>query len=240
MRNRSLAPILLCAALGLVAGCGVQSHEPSAERPVQDPVLARALHDPLMTDPDLASRNQANAVLGFHYGHPLPLFVADDEARERARDAMRLELLEDGPIPQLPEMAGESVWPRLADLTNSAEMVEAVGGPSGCTTQLSDDLKWSLQLPQSTSLMPHSMVQVASGVDNGTCAVRVVRYLSPASVEDALEYHFVKTERARFRVEIFDEPEMHLRAERRDAVIAVHFREGGHGMTAVDVIHWRK
>ena len=47
-----------------------------------------------MVDPDLAWRTEANAVVGFREGHPLPPIEARDDAANRAREAARIELLE--------------------------------------------------------------------------------------------------------------------------------------------------
>ncbi len=235
------APLFLFAvtAFTLVA-CG---EEPIVEaEPVlaQDPLLARALNDPLMVDPDLSWRNEANAVIAYRDGHPLPPFNAHAGAADRARDAARIELLENGPIPDLPAASGGEGNPSLAELTNAGDMVEAVGSRTDCIENLTGRLTWSTGLPPTSSIMPHGMVRQAAGVDEGTCVIRVVRYLTPVSREDALEYHFTKADRARFRIERFDAPEMQLRGERRDQVMAVHVRESTGGMTAVDVIHWRK
>lgn len=115
-----------------------------------------------------------------------------------------------------------------------------MGSREDCIDDLTDDITWSTGLPPTSSVMPHGMVRQAAGVDQGTCVIRVVRYLTPVASEDALEYHFAMADRARFRIERFAAPEAQLRAERRDQEIAVHVRPGPGGMTAVDVVHWRK
>ena len=84
------------------------------------------------------------------------------------------------------------------------------------------------------------MVQQAAGVDSGDCVIRVVRYLTPIGVADALEYHVTKADRASFSIRRYDAPEVQIRADRRDQAIAVHMREGPGGMSEVDVIYWRK
>jgi hypothetical protein len=240
MHNRAFLPLIAVLACTLVAGCS----EPEVQAPPEvlgrDPLLARALNDPLMVDPDLSWRNEANAVIAIRDGHPLPPFDARDNARQRARDAARIELLENGQIPPLPAPLGDVGKPALASVTTADEMIRAVGAPADCIDGLTDDLNWSTGLPPTSSIMPHGMVRQAAGVDQGTCVIRVVRYLTPVSPDDALEYHFTKADRARFRIERFAAPEAQLHAERRDQEIAVHVREGPGGMTAVDVIHWRK
>ncbi len=235
VQNLVLAPLAL-----LLSACAGETADEPADNLNQDPQLARALNDPLMVDPDLTWRNESNAVIAFRDGHPLPPFEASDVAAGRAREAARLELLEDGQIPSLPAASSGVGSGALADLATAGSIVEAVGSRTDCIEDLDGDLRWSTQLPETSSIMPHGMVQQAAGVDEGTCVIRIVRYLTPAGLDDALEYHFVKADRARFRIERFDLPEAQIRGERRDQKMAVHVRAGDRGMTAVDVIHWRK
>lgn len=239
MKNSAIKIALAATAFASLSSCGEEPSEQSAQVLDQDPLLARALNDPLMVDPDLAWRNEANAVIAYRDGHPLPPFDASEDSTMRAREAARLELLENGPIPALPAVSGEGA-PSLADLTTASAIVEAVGSRTDCIQGLEADLRWSTQLPETSSVMPHGMVQQAAGVDQGTCVIRVVRYLTPAGIDDALEYHFTKADRARFRIERSDAPEAQIRGERRDQQMAVHVRAGPNGMTEVDVIHWRK
>ena len=238
-RRVSAFPFALLACLALAA-CSDSESEQGNPDLFPDPLLARALNDPLMVDPDLAWRNEANAVIAYRDGHPLPPFEAREDAANRAREAARIELIEGGQIPAIPDASQAAGLASLAALTTADAMLEAVKGPMNCVEGLEDNLIWSTRMPQTSSIMPHGMVQQAAGVDEGNCVIRVVRYLTPASREDVLEYHFTKADRARFRIERFEMPEPHLRAERRDQVLTVHMREGPGGLTAVDLIHWRK
>lgn len=231
---------LTVTAFAALSAC---DREPSATPiPVvsQDPQLARALHDPLMADPDLAWRTEANAVVAFRDGHPLPPIEAREDAADRAREAARLELLESGQIAPLPAISKDAGGVSLAGHTSAGAMLEAVGGRTDCIGQLDADLKWATSMPPTSSIMPHGMVQQAAGVDAGNCVVWVVRYLTPVDIEDVLEYHFTKVDRARFAIALHRSPEAQLVAERRDQKLSVNVREGPGGMTAVDVAHWRK
>ncbi|MHA7818934.1 MAG: hypothetical protein ACX930_04730 [Erythrobacter sp.] len=238
MQARMIPLALAAASLAALSACGEESGEAEQAVPLKDPQLARALHDPLMVDPDLAWRTEANAVVAFRDGHPLPPIEAREDAADRAREAARLELLEDGQIPPLPELSGSGV--SLAGLTTAGEMVEAVGGRADCVGEMDSDLQWATKMPSTSSIMPHGMVSQAAGVDSGTCVLRVVRYLTPVGIEDVLEYHFTKVDRARFDIALHRSPEAQLVAERRDQKFSVNVREGPGEMTAVDVVHWRK
>lgn len=236
---RLVLAALVCASL---AACGEDVSEADADslKLAKDPILARALNDPLMVDPDLASRSLANAAITFSEGHPLPPLEARDDAAARAREIARLELLENGQLPDVPAAVPGDGPAAIGGLDNAGEIIEALGSRTDCIDSLDGRLIWSTELPDTSSIMPHGMVQQAAGVDVNTCVIRVVRYLTPVSVEDALEYHFTKADRARFSIERFDTPEVQIRGERRDQALAVHFREGPGGLTEVDVVHWRK
>jgi hypothetical protein len=240
MHHRAFCLGLAALASVTVAACGDEAREEPTEILTQDPLLARALHDPLMVDPDLAWRNEANAAIAFRDGHPLPPFEANEFSRERAREASRIELLSNGPVPDLPAAQAGAGEPSLAGLATAPDIIRAVGSRTDCIDRVDGRLGWSAQMPPASAIMPHGMVQQAAGVDVDNCVIRVVRYLTPVSPEDALEYHFTKADRARFRIERFAEPEAQLRAERRDEQLSVHVRSGPGGLTAVDVVHWRK
>lgn len=227
------------AALGLAA-CSEQA-EPDAVGDVlsSDPLMARALADPLMVDPDLAYRNEANAAVTVRHDHPLPPLVATDELAILARDAARVELLNDGPIPDPTFPTGEAA-PAVAKLSYAGEIVAALNGPADCAASLESGLIWAADMPTTASIMPHGMVQQAAGVSNGECTMRVVRYLTPVGVDDAIGYHFARADRARLRPTVFENPESAVIGDGRTEFLAAYVREGPGGMSAVDLVYWAK
>lgn len=231
------------AALTMSA-CDASTEAPSADPAstalTQDPLVSRALGDPLMVDPDLSWRSEANAAITFADGHPLPPFEARPDAASRALEAARVELLSAGTIPALPQAVSDEGAPALGGLETAGEIVKALDARPDCIDRMDARLGWSTQMPETSSIMPHGMVRQAAGVDVGTCVIRVVRYLTPVSIDGVLEYHFTKADRARFDIKLFAAPEVQMRADRRDQAIVVHVREGPGGMSAVDVVHWRK
>ena len=239
----NLGPIF-CAtpflALSVLTACnetgGQQPFESAAL--AQDPIIARALSDPLMTDPDLASRNQSNAVIAFHDSQPLPPIAAHEEASSRAREAVRLDLLTGGQVETLPSPIEDDEAVSLASFSNAGEIMEAVGSRMDCIESMDASLLWSTQMPATSAIMPHGMVQSAAGADTDRCVVRVVRYHTPVGVDDALEYHFNKAKREGFDMDHLEGPEAQLRGEWRNERIAVHVRQGPRGLAEVDVVHW--
>ena len=240
MHIRALPLAVTGLALALLAACSQEPDAAPIDVLAQDPQLARAVHDPLMVDPDLSWRTEANAVVALREGHPLPPYEMREDATERAREAARLELLENGQIPALPAASQGAGGVSLAALGTASAMVRAVGAREDCIARMDASLAWSTRMPETSAIMPHGMVTQAAGVDEGTCVVRVVRYLTPASIDDVLEYHFTKLDRARFGLTLYAAPEAQIVAERRDQALRINLRAGPGGMTAVDVVHWRK
>ena len=150
-----LAWVWALTALAL-AGCAPDAVDAPVDMFDHDPVVARALHDPLMIDPDLAGRSNAYSLIELSDGHPLPVFKATSEAAVRARSAARLELLEGGQIPDLPAPSSGSSGFALGQMARANAMVEAAAGPLYCTDLLEDDLIWSTRLSPATALPPQS------------------------------------------------------------------------------------
>ena len=138
--------LLTCGAL---AACSDAQTNSAYADPilVQDPIIARALSDPLMVDPDLASRNRVTAVIAFHDGHPLPPFVADDEAASRAIEAARLELADGRQIADLPAATDGEGSPALGSMDHAGDILAAVGSRTDCIEGMDASLIWSTQMP---------------------------------------------------------------------------------------------
>lgn len=239
MKTRPISLAILPALM--LAACGDETApDPAGAATSSDPLLASALNDPLMVDPDLAYRNEANAAITIRHDHAMPLFGGSDEAAQRAREEARLQLLENGSVLDLPDpVDGEGVG-SLAGETTASAMINAIGGPAACTQSLSEGFAWAARLPEAARVMPHGMVQQAGGGDANGCSVRVVRYLTPATIEDALEYHFNRAHRAQLRVERFSKPEQIVRASRGSTQFIVHARPAPNAMSAVDLIYWQR
>lgn len=239
--HRALIP-LLCLGLAACADRGAKTAADDAALIAQDPVIARALHDPLMSDPDLASRNEANAALGWADGHALPVLPVSGESARAAREALRLELLEQGPIPALPapqEPEREGAQGKsLGPLASADDLLAAVGAPAGCAARLREDFALAASLPPVASLPPQGMVMQAGGSDTTGCSLRIVRYASHAAPEDVLQYHFARAFRAGLMARRFAVPEDSIIAIGTDgAALAVHIRPGAHGLTRVDLVY---
>lgn len=233
---RPLLPALVLPVL--LAACSDGASDRAAGDPfAADPLVAAALSDPLMSDPDLSARNEANAVLGFAGDSALPLLPATTEAAQAAREAARLELLEDGDIVPLPPASASGA--ALPDPGAGAEaLLAALGAPARCGSAISEDFRWAAALPQVAAIMPQGMVMQAGGANASPCALRIIRYQTPAAPEDVLQYHYMRAGRAGLEpLRQAGKGESIVGRGAGGEVLIVTVRKAAGGLTAVDLAY---
>jgi len=226
--------------LALLAACG-----PGGEGFAQgeamiatDPVIARALHDPLMSDPDLASRNEAAAAIGFADSAALPVLAGSSAAAAAAREAMRIELLESGTLPDLPPASDAPGPALLGPMSGAQDLLAAVGAPGSCAAGLKEDFALAAGLPPAAALPPRAMVVQAGGSDAEGCGLRIVRYLTPAASGDVLQYHHVRASRAGLAPTRHAAPGDSIAATGKGAErLAVSLRKAANGLTGVTLVY---
>jgi hypothetical protein len=228
----------LLPVIGLAA-CSDAGADPARDAALiaKDPVIARALNDPLMTDPDLASRNDAAAAIGFVDSNALPVIAATPETVKLAQEAMRLALLEDGALPDLPAPQAGKGGAVLGPMSAPEELLGAVGAPAACALPLREDFALAASLPAPAAIPPRAMVVQAGGADAPGCAIRIVRYLAAAPVEDVLQYHYVTARRAGVAPERFAAPGDSIVAGKGTERLAVHVRRAANGLTGVTLVY---
>lgn len=236
--HRALVIFLLGLAVTACSDDPVAEAAADAALLAQDPLIARALNDPLMSDPDLASRNEANAALGWADSAALPVFTATRADTSAARAALRLELLDDGPIPDLPPARKEAHGKPLGPMASAADLLAAVEAPQGCVAGLREDYAFAASLPAPAAIPRGAMVMQAGGSEAEGCRIRIVRYTTPAAPEDVLQYHHARSIRAGLRPRRYAAPEASIAATGRDQeALAVHVRSGLHGLASVDLVY---
>jgi len=233
--------LLLSSAALILSACGARDAGDGRSIVNEaDPYIARALNDPLMVDPDLSYRNEANAAITIGYDHALPSFKGSDEAASRARETARLELLEDGPIRDIPSPQSEPGPVSLAQAYGVHALLGAVDAPMDCRKDVAGSFTYAASMPDIGRVMPHGMVRLAAAVDQPGCQLRIVRYVTPVAADDALQYHYTMAERSALSPAYFSEPEKSLIGERRGTHLQVYARETSGNLTAVDVITWSR
>ncbi|MGB3753578.1 MAG: hypothetical protein WA954_06740 [Parerythrobacter sp.] len=190
---------LVSCVLAAVAISGCSDAAPAPGTTDADPVVQRALNDPLMIDPDLSSQNLANAALSFEIGHPVPPENADASAALAAREAA-LKLLK-GATPDLQPVADNAAAPGDAEALNVLGRLKRLGIAEKCLAGARFSALWVTRLPDGLEPYPRASVKEAAGTDAGGCEVRGVIYLSPVSIEDIIAFHAARASDAGFATE---------------------------------------
>jgi hypothetical protein len=237
MRRASVLAALVCLGAAACGGGGPEQADPYAAI-TADPVIARALHDPLMSDPDLASRNEANAAIGFADSHALPIIAATSQDAQAAREALRLELLAGGPIPDLPPVSEGEAGPRLGPMAPASDLLAAVGAPASCAGRLKEDFALAAKLPAAAAIPVGAMVVQAGGGEGKACGITIIRYRSAVPRADILQYHITRAVRAGLGAALLAAPTDSIIARGQAGEwLTVHVRPAAHGLNAVDLVY---
>ncbi len=191
-----------------------------------------------MSDPDLASRNEAAAAIGFADSAALPVLAGSSETAAAARDAMRIELLESGALPDLPPASKARGPALLGPMSGPLELLAAVGAPGTCARGLTEDFALAANLPPAAAIPPRAMVVQAGASKAKGCALRIVRYLTPAAPEVVLQYHHVRARRAGLAPTRHAAPGDSIAATGKGVErLVVSIRQAANGLTGVTLVY---
>jgi hypothetical protein len=230
LRNALALPLVL--ALGACGG--EEKADPRAER---DGVVANALDDPIMADPDLASQNRGDAALSG--GGPATAEIPPDkrtpEEAERARLAAHDLLgrkIEAAPLPA--ETLPESRLVGAVTMQGVAEKLEL--GGKGCPARMSYSFDWAARMPAALPVYPRGHARVAAGADEGTCHIRVVRIFTPVPVNEVVDFYHAAASKAGLAPQIRREGDDQVVAGGKGAArFYAYVRQYANGLTEVDL-----
>lgn len=180
----------LAASLTLLAACGGDTAPGPA--PSRDPQVAQALDDPLMTDPDLSSRNEGAAALTVDSDGSLPLLPATPEAVAAAR-AEAAALIGRATGRALPKPDSGPAEP-IANGTPEAHL-KALPFGAGCATGLAVSAIWAARLPSALPVYPRGATVAAAGSDGPGCKARVVTFTSPVPLDEVIAFYWARAAR---------------------------------------------
>lgn len=225
----------------LLAACGGTADAPDglarldrelAEAAGRDPAIAAALADPLLVDPGLAQRSNADAIR--------PPNRPDGGATAPVNIAARADA---GPPPGLitaPVTARDcpECRARTGALTLGA-LAERQPDPriAGCAARIDYSAIWSTRLPAAAPLYPDARIVEAAGTDEAGCRLRVVTYRSSAPLQRVADWYATSARRAGYRAEHRADGAVHLvGATRGQAAFAAYLRARPGGGTEVNLI----
>lgn len=157
-----------------------------------DPMVQRALNDPIMVDPDLVSQNMANSALSFEVGQPLPLDDTGQAATIAAReDALMLVGGSSGlrPLPEAKSTDGLTA----AEALNSIGRAQRLAPTTACAKAARFSAIWAARLPEPLAIYPRGSTREAIGTDGAGCRLRSVIYLTPVPADEVIAFHYTRS-----------------------------------------------
>ena len=185
---RAAALLILSGAL---AACSADEESAAKER--RDPAVEQALDDPLMTDPDLSSRNEGAAALTVKVDGALPVLETSPEAVAAAR-AEAAALLGKDAIGSAPEPSG-SIAPLAAD-HNPADHLALLANKTACKAVLRDSTIWAAKLPAALPVYPRGSTLAATGGDGKGCRVAAVVFATAVPLDEIVAFYWQRARTA--------------------------------------------
>ncbi len=233
MKRRLLVSLV---PIALLASCG-DTAEDEAAGDAMDPASEQALNDELMTDPDLAGSNEANAALSGTGNAAIPNIDKSPRAIEAARS--RAAELVGGrskltSAPAAREL-GENAEPSRA-MVAAARAAVAPGGEN-CGDKVEYTSAWAAKLPAAFPVYPRGNTQEAAGTDEGECALRVVSFLTPVALDEVLAFYNTRAKAAGYSVEhTTGAGDNILSGTKGDSAYVVYARRLPQGVTEIDLV----
>jgi hypothetical protein len=177
---------LACLALTLAA-CG-KAEEANVVADHADPLMAAALADQIMIDPDMVNRNGANQLASFaDQDGSMPRPDAGPEAAAAAR-AEAVELVGgSSALRPVPEPAEGQAAPDAA--------------LARCAGQAQPGFRWAARMPASFPIYPRGAVLEAAGSDGENCSLRAASFATPVAVNDVLAFYATRASAAGYSVQ---------------------------------------
>lgn len=157
----------------------------------RDPQVAQALDDPLMTDPDLSTRNEAAAALSVEVDTSVPVLPAsaEDMARAKAEAAALVGGTDRLVAPDPPISKGKPLRRNAAPRERVAALL---GGGGACGDAVTGSAVWSARLPAALPIYPRGHTLDAAGSDEAGCRVRTVAYSTPVAPADIMAFYLAR------------------------------------------------
>lgn len=233
MKRRLLASVL---PFVLIAGCGDKGND-KAEADAMDPASEQALNDEMMTDPDMAGRNEANAALSGTGNAAIPNIDKSASAVEAARD--RAGELVGGRSNMVfapgAKALGNNATPSRA-MVAAAKAAVAPGGEN-CGEKVTYTSAWAAKLPPAFPVYPRANTQEAAGTDEGACALRIVSFFTPVALDEVLAFYYTRAKGAGYSAEhVTAAGDNILSGMKGDAAYVVYGKRLPQGVTQIDLV----
>ncbi|MEZ5680031.1 MAG: hypothetical protein R3E14_01920 [Erythrobacter sp.] len=229
-------PAAAVAAIALLSACG-GSNSTEGEGEAMDPASQQALNDELMTDPDLATRNEAGAALSGTGNDAIPEIDKSTRAIEAAR-TRAVEMVGGSanmkPAPTAKQLAANA--PDTRAMVAAAQAAVSPGG-ANCANSIEYSASWAAKLPAAFPVYPRGNTQEAAGTDKGDCALRIVTFYTPVKVDDVFAFYASRATAAGFSVEhALKDGSNILSGTKGNSALVVYGRRLPSNVTQIDLV----
>ncbi len=178
--------------LACIAGCARE--EPAQPPEQRNPVVSQALDDPLMTDPDLSSRNEGAAALTVRTDGPLPALPVSPDAVASARAEAAEMVGGEDKLTAVPPATGSV--PALAADHSLADHLALLADKTVCKATLRDSTIWAARLPQALPVYPRGATIAAKGGEGTGCGVIALEFATPVPLPEVLAFYWQRARAA--------------------------------------------
>lgn len=188
--------VRVAGCLIVVALASACSREEPAAAPEQqhNPVVVQALNDPLMTDPDLSSRNEGAAAITVRSDGPLPALPVNPDAVASARAEAAAMVGGEDDLTAVPPASGSV--PALAAGHNLSDHLALLADKTACRAQLRDSTIWAARLPPALPVYPRGATIAATGGEGAGCRVIALEFATPVPLPEVLAFYWQRARSA--------------------------------------------
>jgi hypothetical protein len=221
--RRALFCCLIPVPALALAACGSGAEEQGVAVTYDDPLMAAALADQIMIDPDMIDRNGANQLASFaDPDGSMPRPDAGPEAAAAARaEALAL-------------VGGSEAMRPVPESAASAPAPDAA--LARCAGRAQPGFRWAAVMPEAFPVYPRGAVLTSAGSDARGCTVRAISFATAVAVDDVLAFYATRAAAAGLSVQhTATDGESVLGASGPAGRLQVRVRPGEGGLVLVDL-----
>lgn len=238
MVSRRAPTILLSLALIACGGPAQQNDidaldEELAATNGDDPLLASALQGPIMSDPDLRSKANADAVRPPAQPYSAPVPALDVAPASDAADGALLH------VPAPSGACSQCAVARDALTLGALASSQPNRRTSGCAAALRYSAAWANRLPTDLPLHPQARVIEAAGAEGNGCSLRAVSFAVSRPMATMLDWYYTRATKAGYASEHQTDGARHVLGGTRargGGAYVVFMTERADGATAIDLL----
>ncbi|GAA4761077.1 hypothetical protein GCM10023219_01100 [Stakelama sediminis] len=244
--TRIIAIIVTIAGALALTGCDGASHRASsgsasitvAETALTDnPGIAAALQNPVMTDSSLSDKSNDTAIRP--PDRPRADTVPADRAAPGPEATIDTAQLMKAPPPVTSGTCHQCQVARNSLTLGALAAQQPDERAAGCAADLRYSASWTLHLPKGAPLFPDARVTEAAGTDKGVCALRVASFWTATPMKTVLDWYYTRAKNAGYNAEHRAIGQEHILSGMRkgdDSSYALFLKPRSGGGTEIDLV----